>query len=76
MKKRLLFPFLGLLPLFAIAQPTSDTLSINKLKQIDYMLGTWEGEGWIMMGRDNKQLFTQNEIVADKTGGSFLLLMA
>jgi hypothetical protein len=69
MKKPIILLFLGILSYQVYAQPVADTLSINKLKHLDYMPGHGEGEGWIMMGPDNRQLFKQSETVDAKAGG-------
>lgn len=55
-----------------------DTLSTAQRQQemmkLDWMIGRWEGSGWIDMGREGKREFQHTQTVRSKSGGLVLLL--
>jgi hypothetical protein len=51
----------------AFAQPA-------EMKQLDFLLGEWKGEGWIQMGPGGREPFVQTEIVRTKLGGSVITM--
>ncbi|OJJ15277.1 hypothetical protein BKI52_38320 [marine bacterium AO1-C] len=50
-------------------QSTADQVVHNKMQNIHFMLGKWQGKGWIMKGPKQKKEFTQTENVVAKAGG-------
>lgn len=42
------------------------------LGKLDFMLGTWKGTGWMMLGPGKKAEFTQTEIVERRLDGSLI----
>jgi len=45
----------------------------ESLVELEFMLGTWNGEGWIMMGREKKE-FNQTEVIEPKAGQRLFLV--
>ena len=43
------------------------------MKKLDFLIGDWQGKGWIMMGRERKE-FTINESVRPKIGGKIIVV--
>jgi hypothetical protein len=44
-----------------------------KMHAFDFLLGTWEGEGWILMGPQRRN-FRQREIVRPAAGGTVVVI--
>lgn len=67
----LIFISILFLSLFASAQ-MPDEAKLEKqraeLRKMDFLLGTWEGTGWIQIGRERKT-FTAKEKIQPKVGG-------
>jgi hypothetical protein len=74
MQKRLvLFGWLCLLTLPAMAQAQMSTAPVE-MKKLDFLLGEWQGEGWIEMGPSQRHSFRQTERLQPKAGGSLVLI--
>lgn len=61
-------------PLLAQAPQKSIAVQQDEMKKLDFLLGKWQGEGWIKMPGSEKQTFTQTETVQKKLGGLALLI--
>jgi hypothetical protein len=70
--KKLGLVFLVLTAVSLAAQPRPDA-QIAAMKKLDYMAGTWRGEGWIDFGR-GKMTFTGSETIQRKLDGVALLV--
>ncbi len=57
--------------LFATAV-TSQTPS--PMQPLDFLVGEWDGNGWIMMGPQGKVTFTQHESVRSAAGGTVIVI--
>lgn len=44
------------------------------MSKLDYLVGQWRGEGWILMGRNEHRTFRQNETVQSKVDGTVLVI--
>ena len=44
------------------------------MKKLDFLVGQWQGEGWIMFGRDDRRTFRQSETVLPKVEGNVLMI--
>jgi hypothetical protein len=44
------------------------------MRQVEFLVGTWAGEGWIRTGSDQRLPFRGTEIVQKKLGGAVLLI--
>ena len=44
------------------------------LARLDFMLGTWTGTGWMMLGPGHRADFTQTEIVTKKLDGALITI--
>lgn len=45
-----------------------------EMKRLDFLVGRWEGEGWIALGPGGRHTFRQTENVEGKAGGAALLV--
>lgn len=65
---------LGLLILCSVnSRGQNSPEAVNTADSLSFMLGTWEGEGWIKMGRE-KKTFLQTEILTSKVDGKVISL--
>lgn len=55
--------------IFSQEDSTSNSFTITSLSQIDFMLGTWEGNGWIIIGNEKKN-FKQTEIIESRVNNT------
>ena len=51
--------------------PSVNAVAMHKL---DFLLGSWEGDGWIIMGRDGRRTFHQHETVRPAAGGVVVII--
>lgn len=60
----------------AIAQPTTQNLqpAQDAMQKLSFMVGTWEGEGWMMLGPGNRQTSHVTETAELKLEGTLLVL--
>ena len=58
-------------PLLAQSANPSAT---SEMKKLDFLVGQWQGEGWIMLGPGQRHAFRQTEDVQRKVGGTVLLI--
>ncbi len=58
----------------ALAQSTesTQTTELDAMSRLDFMLGTWEGEGWIMRGPGARHTFKGSETVTSMLGGMIM----
>lgn len=64
---------LSVLPLASAAQtPLSPQQA--EMKKLDFLVGQWQGEGWIMLGPGQRHTFRQTENVQRKVDGTVLLI--
>jgi hypothetical protein len=68
----------GVLVAFAVfvsQWPTGPTTAeVEAIKKLDFLVGTWEGEGWMIMPGGAKEIFNGTEIVQKKLHGKALLI--
>jgi hypothetical protein len=69
---RILFAALALL-VAALPARAEEGPARTKMHAFDFLLGTWEGEGWIMMGPQRRN-FRQREIVRAAAGGTVVVV--
>jgi len=43
---------------------------VNELQKLDFLLGDWQGEGWIVLGPGPRHTFRQRETIQRKAGGA------
>ena len=51
-----------------------DSLQVNEMKKVHWLVGKWEGEGWMMFGPEEKHTFSQTETVTSKLNGLLLAI--
>ena len=51
-----------------------DSLQINEMKKVQWLVGKWKGEGWMMFGPEEKHTFSQPETVTSKLNGILLAI--
>lgn len=57
------------------AQPTGpDPDRVAAIDALEFMVGTWEGEGWIQRGPDSRQTMRSHEVVERRLDGTLLLV--
>ncbi|MGI9544593.1 MAG: DUF1579 family protein [Cyclobacteriaceae bacterium] len=74
MKKLAILTLISLITCFARAQPNSSSDHKEEMKKLDFLTGSWAGEGWIQMGPQGKEDFTQTEHIQKKLDGTLLLI--
>lgn len=73
MKKIFLLLLLALVSLPLQAQQRQ-AAQREQMKKLDFLVGQWKGEGWIITPAGKRETFTQTEIVQKKIGGLALLV--
>jgi len=53
--------------------PTGE-LQREQMKKLDFLVGEWKGDGWIMLGPNQKNTLTETESVQGKLGGVIVLI--
>jgi len=59
---------------FAADQPTSKDIQRREMKKLEWWVGHWKGSGWIQMGPQGRQEFTQTETIEAKLDGLVLVV--
>ena len=73
MKKILWIALLGISSVALLAQtPASGQRA--EMKKLDWLVGQWKGTGWIQMGPQGRQEFTQTETIEAKLDGLVLIV--
>ena len=57
-----------------MAQSGSLAKQQETMKKVDFLVGTWQGTGWIMFGQGKRETFTNIETVQTKINGTVLLI--
>ena len=73
MKKIAAILLISILPL-ALAAQTPSSPKVAEMKRLDFLVGQWQGEGWIMLGTKQRHTFRQTENVQRKVDGTVLLI--
>ena len=73
MKKRLLTIFLCISPFALFAQPSASNQR-EEMKKLDWLLGHWQGAGWIQKAPQGRKEFTRTETIQSKLDGVLLLI--
>lgn len=50
------------------------TVQRGEMKKLDWLVGRWEGAGWIQMGPEGRKEFAQTENIQSKLNGVVLLI--
>jgi hypothetical protein len=53
---------------------TPKNAQLVEMKKLDWLVGSWKGKGWIQMGPQGREEFTQTETVASKLDGLVLVI--
>jgi hypothetical protein len=59
---------------FAADEQTSKDAQLGEMKKLDWLVGSWKGNGWIQMGPQGRKEFTQTETVQSKLDGLVLVI--
>jgi hypothetical protein len=73
MKKMATLLLLLALPAVTLAQSPA-TAQRAEMKKLDFLLGQWQGEGWIEMGPGQRHTFRQTETVQSRVDGLVLMI--
>lgn len=73
MKKFFAVLMLMALPALASAQTYGSANSVE-MRKLDFLLGSWEGEGWMEFGSGQRRTSRVKESAQGKAGGSVLLI--
>lgn len=57
----------------AVAQPPEPP-SLEPMQRLDFLIGTWEGEGWMEFQPGRRATFTSREVVEPRLGGRVLVV--
>ncbi|HEX8266314.1 MAG TPA: hypothetical protein VF596_12990 [Pyrinomonadaceae bacterium] len=75
MKIHVLFLLMLLLTSSIYCQATaSATSAAPEMKKMDFLVGQWQGEGWMMFGPSDRRTFRQTETVQSKVAGTVLVI--
>jgi hypothetical protein len=66
--------FISICALSAKAQAPSPATQIEEMKKINFLIGEWRGEGWVMIGQNNRETARQIETVQSKLGGVTMVI--
>ena len=69
--------FVFLLMAFAFAahgQSGGEKARVDAMKSLDFLVGEWVGDGWIVRGRDDRATFHQRETVRAAAGNSVVVI--
>jgi hypothetical protein len=58
----------------AADEQTSKDAQLGEMKKLDWLVGSWKGNGWIQMGPQGRREFTITEIVQSKLGGMVFVI--
>ncbi len=73
MKKLLALSFLLLVPAPFAAQ-TLSTTNLDEMKKLEFLVGNWQGEGWMEFGPGQRRTALTTESVQSKLGGRVLII--
>src|SRR5262245_46724689 len=59
---------------FAADEQTSKDAQRGEMKKLDWLVGSWKGTGWILMGPQGRKEFTQTETIQSKLDGLVLVI--
>ena len=74
MNQLAIFTLISLAICTAHAQPAVSSDHQDQMKKLDFLSGSWAGEGWIQMGPQGKESFTQTEHIQKKLDGTLLMI--
>src|SRR5262249_14310342 len=61
-----------LLSMPGAAMPQAPAASHTEMRKLDFLVGKWQGEGWIEMAPEQRRTFKQTETVQSKLDGTIL----
>src|ERR1043166_2462295 len=64
----------ALVCVFAAEQQSSKDAQRREMKKLDWWVGHWKGSGWIQMGPQGRQDFSQTEKIEAKLDGLVLVV--
>lgn len=62
------------LPAALYSQTTAPVAPALEMKKLDFLVGQWQGEGWILLGPGKRRTFRQTETVQRKAEGTVLMI--
>jgi hypothetical protein len=68
------FMAVALVCVFAADRQTSKDSRRREMKKLDWWVGHWKGAGWIQMGPQGREEFTQTETIEAKLDGLVLIV--
>lgn len=63
-----------LLAPISVSAQSHDSPSASEMRKLDFLIGEWEGDGWIEFGPGQRHTFKQKESIQSKVGGHALLI--
>ena len=58
----------------AAEQPSPKDAQRGEMKKLDWLVGQWQGTGWMQMGPQGRREFTINETIQEKLDGLVLVI--
>lgn len=79
MQKRIVLCSLIMLLSLVVSNPLAARQYVNEahvkaIEKLDFWVGTWKGEGWMMAPDGKRHSFTVDEMIEKKLGGTILLI--
>ena len=68
-----IYIYISFLSISCLGQDTKLQDSLKTIEQLEFMKGTWSGEGWIYKNRERKE-FTQTETISSKVDNTLLVI--
>ena len=69
-----LLAIITIISTFHLVDAQEDRHLVNDMSALQFMVGTWEGEGWILNNKGEKKYFRQTEIIKSKVNGQVLVI--
>ena len=69
----LLFFLLACIKIASAQSPETDSISKAEILKLGFLIGNWEGSGW-MMGQNGKSDFNQTEVIQYKLDSTVILI--
>src|SRR4051812_32529151 len=72
--RRLCLPLLVAATPIGAQAPRAIPVNVTAMRRLDFLLGEWEGDGWILQGRGERRTFHQRETVRSAAGGTVVVI--
>ena len=77
MRRLSIVPIMIVLATVSIAfsqERQSPVVQQGEIKKLDFLIGSWKGQGWMMFGPNDRRTFNGTEVVQSKLDGTVLVV--